>query len=119
MSTCNQCYQAEIVPVCVSELVFGTIETESETVTVYLKNVATGRINQFVGDVDESGYVTLSGINLSNNLAYEIWVTEDGVNIYDRLPITNDTVEYDCIYFTAKRISEDVEFLSYDLMISE
>jgi hypothetical protein len=119
MSTCNQCYQAEIVPVCSSELVFGTIVTDSETVTVYLKNDATGRINQFIGDVDEAGYVTFSGINLSNNLGYEIWVTEDGANIADRLTITNLTNEYTCISFKAKRISEEVEFLSYDLMITE
>lgn len=119
MSTCNSCYQAEIVPVCASELVFGTIETESLTVTVYLQNDATGRINQFEGDVDEAGYVTVSGINLSNNLGYEIWVTEDGVNISDRLAITNNSIEYYCIFFKAKRISEDIEFLSYDLMIIE
>lgn len=119
MSTCTQCFNSGIVPVCTSEIVFGTIVTESTTVTVYLKNTATTRINQFVGDVDESGIVTLSGINLSNNLGYEIWATEDGESISSRLEITVESVEYSCITFQAKRINEDAEFLSYDLTPNE
>ena len=119
MSVCTACFESDIVPVCTIEFVFGTIQTDSETVTVYLKNVATGRINQFVGDVDESGYVTLTSVALNNGIGYELWATEDGENINNRLTITHAAVDYDCISFTAKRISDNVEFLTYDLMITE
>ena len=119
MSLCSTCFNADELPICTDEITFGTIETESETVTVYIKNLATGRINEYVGDVDEFGTVTLTTVELPKSLTFELWCTEDGQSINERLPITNGSREYLCIDFKTVSINPSVSYISHDLMITE
>lgn len=119
MSLCSTCFNAEDLPTCTDEITFGTIDTESETVTVYIKNLATGRVNQYVGDVDEFGIVTITTVELPKSLTFELWVTEDGQSINDRLTITNGARGYLCIDFKTVTVNPSVAYISHDLMITE
>lgn len=118
MSLCSTCFNAEDLPTCVEEVTFGTIDTADETVTVYVKNLATDRIDTYVGDVSE-GVVTVTDIKVPSSLVFELWCTLDGDSINERLPITNGSREYLCIDFKAVKVNPNIGYSSHDLMITE
>ena len=118
MSLCSTCFNAEDLPTCVEEVTFGTIDTTDETVTVYVKNLATDRIDAYVGNVS-AGIVTVDDIKVPSSLMFELWCTlvEDSIN--ERLAITNGSREYLCIDFKAVKVNSGIAYPSHDLMVLE
>jgi len=119
MSLCSTCFNADPLPNCTQQVTFGTIDTESETVTVYIKNLATGRIEQYQGNVDEFGIVTVEDLILPTSLSFELWATEEDETINKNLTITNGSRNYLCIDFKTVTVNPSVIYTSHDLMITE
>jgi hypothetical protein len=117
MSVCSTCFQSDDVPTCTSELQFGVIVTLDAVVDVFVKNLATNRIDKYDGTVDEFGVVTVEDVKLVPNLTFELWASDSQIN--ERLTITNNLLPYKCIEFKAVKVGGNVVFYLFDLMILE
>ena len=86
MSICTPCLKAKPLASCTGVLTIGTIDLTDSTVNVYIHDITTGQIMQLEGASDADGLVTvdLSEKKFFDNHAYELWVTDAGVDMYEK-----------------------------------
>jgi len=117
MSVCNPCIKTKTLPNCLAELVIGTVALVSQSVKVYIQDIATGGLTILQGTADIDGLVTLTlpeSPAFFDTHPYELWITETGAGIGDFQSITIDGASSDivCIRFTSVR-GEDGSVESY------
>jgi hypothetical protein len=106
MSICTDCYDSgAYIDLCATSLLFGTVTPETEYL-IMLQSVSTGKVQTFTGTSDEDGVLEFTEPKLASNTTYELWVTTGATNA-ERVPITVDSVEYECITFSV--VSTGVE----------
>lgn len=95
--SCETCIQVKPIPVCISEIVIGTIADINTDVLIKLKNVSNGRIIFLSSSSDGAGLIALdvSEIKLTTS-HYEISVHDtDDVSILHDITIGGESS--DCI----------------------
>lgn len=131
MSVCSPCQKTKQVPKCVESLLIGNIGIAETDVTVYFKNISTGRLMTFPAESTIDGDVSIvDTCGFMPDQSYEMWITQAGYNIDDRLPITvvNDFYPvigsvYEC--FAVRFVDpincddEIQEFTTYTIEIAE
>src|SRR6186713_2813322 len=108
MSVCNPCIKTKTLPNCLGELVVGTIGLVSQSVKVYIQDLATGALTILQGTADSDGLVTLTlpeSPAFFDTHPYELWITEAGAGIGDFQTITieDSTSDIVCLRFTTIR----------------
>jgi len=108
MPVCNPCIKTKTLPNCLTELVIGTIGLVSQSVKVYIQDIATGGLTILQGVADINGLVTLTlpeSPSFADTHPYELWITETGAGIGDFESITIDGTasEIVCLRFTTIR----------------
>lgn len=100
MTVCAPALPTKKIPLCILDLIIGTISSHSANVVVYIVNITTGRrfIIQTTSDVAGLVSVDLSPYEFSENHTYELWITLQANGIDDKEDITIGTE-------TAKNIS--------------
>lgn len=97
--SCTTCSYTKNVPTCVSALVIGAIDDTDADVYVFIKNIATGRLDRLEGTSDGNGIVTVSSIPTNyfmDKNDYEVWVTLRTVSQNARETITIDGDDDTC-----------------------
>jgi hypothetical protein len=101
--SCTPCQSTKPIITCTKLLTVGAIAQNSHPVYVWLFNKTTGKIDRFEETSDVNGLVVvdLSGVDLSENQLYEIFVTNRNAWIGDKLPVTVGGDAYNCftVYF--------------------
>lgn len=93
MTVCNPCLTTDIIPVCVTSLVVGSISSLNTDVFVYVKDITTSKVVRFEETTDGAGLITITGLDTEPdfmpNHSYELWVTlATATSIDDREDIT-------------------------------
>ena len=73
--SCENCPTTHPIPQCIDTLVVGNVLT-LESVYVYFKNTATGRIDMYEATPDTGGDVSIAGPELAINTSYKVWIQE-------------------------------------------
>jgi len=115
---CNNCPKFVSIPTCTEDLVIGTLTGYASTaVFVYLKNHTTGFIHRFSATTTMYGGLTIELPDNGNfsptpKHDYELWVTlQTATNTDERLDITINSIDYECVSFTFENI-----FVGYNLV---
>lgn len=101
MSVCSPCTKVDVIPVCLTNLIIGTIAGLTQNVWIYFRDTTTGKLKRYENQSDGAGLVTLTLVQNNGDFmpehAYEVWVqNENEVNIETKLDITISAVIYTC-----------------------
>lgn len=121
MSICTTCFQADPIPTCAGTLIIGTIDPDLglTDVNVYFQYSPTENIQMFPGTVDGEGLVSVEDAILATGGYIKIWVNDpDTDNFNIAIPVTIDSVEYDCIEAQISRL-RGLETVTHNLTIVE
>lgn len=104
MSVCNPCIKTKVLPNCLTQLVVGIVALVSQTVKVYIQDLATGGLTILDGTTDNTGLLTVEFPEPNiffDNHPYELWVTDIGAGVADFAPITinGTTSDVVCLRF--------------------
>lgn len=117
MSVCNPCIKTKTLPNCLSQLVIGTIALISQSVKVYIQDIATGALMVLDGTSDGDGLVTVEFEDSKyffENHPYELWITDIGADIGAFETITFDGASSNtvCMRFHSVK-GEDGDIVAY------
>lgn len=104
--SCSTCTKTKKLTQCVNEISIGTIAEVDTEVYIYLKLVATGRVERHEATSDGAGLVVLNSTDITfmSGMLYEVWVGLRTTSVEDKLPVTIDSVEYDCFQVEFERV---------------
>lgn len=91
MTICSTCTLTKEIPQCVVNLTIGQIDDPNKDVYVFFKNLTTDREQRFTAASNAFGLVIVNISTPANffspGFQYEMWVTNQGSNATERLPI--------------------------------
>lgn len=132
MSVCAPCQKTKPIPKCVVNLLIGGIAFIDTVVTVYFKDISTGKLTGIITEVGGDGSVFLENLDCGfmPDHSYEVWVTFAGNNIEDRLTLTISddyypTIgrEHECLAVrfidAVDCAGEQIDFTTYTIEIAE
>lgn len=120
--SCSACIKTNDLVACAQIIVVGKILEANAGVFVFMKHLATGRINRFESVSDDDGYVEVdvTNFNLIPNQSYEIWITLNSNGVDCRVEITledcaGEPIEttYTCLETTFVEVFADDLMLTY------
>ena len=89
--SCSPCSFVKPVPICVQQIIIGTISSIDANIYVFVKNVTTGKEIRLSTITDGAGLITLdvSGLTFSDSFTYEFKaILQTAVSINDVETIT-------------------------------
>jgi len=100
MSLCSPCQSIKVLPDCLENIVVGTMPAANNPYYIYLKDITTGRTERYSATSDGAALLTVAVTQmLSQNHAYELWVTANFGSIEDKIDIavSGVTNPVDCV----------------------
>lgn len=104
--SCSTCTKTKKLTQCVNEISIGTIAELDTEIYIYFKNVATDRVERHEALSDGAGLVVLDSslVTFMSGMLYEVWIGLRTASVEDKLPVTIDSVEYDCFQVEFERV---------------
>lgn len=109
MSVCQPCLRVCNVPLCVAEVILGTISSISTDVNILIENKSTGAKKIVATQSDNTGKVTLvtSGLSLMADQSYELSVLlKTATTLCDREILTIGSSTASCVTVTFENIKD-------------
>lgn len=110
MAVCSTCTAVKPIPQCSEQVVIGTVDSESESLLVYVREVLTGRTITYEA-MNDAGEISFAPDDFfSPGFVYDIQIIESLSEINSPLTITIDATEYDCLQLSIIPVMESANY---------